>query len=186
MESIASWAAPVFTTIAALMTASNLGSRVTGWGFGVFLAGSILWALLGTLTDQPNLIIQNAILSLLNIFGMWRWLGRQGRIEEGAETAHDKSREAASETLFPVSLCTSATIEGERGRKLGQAVEAMAGCGSGRIAYLVVSEGGIAGVAERLHRLDWKATRVEGDAIRTDLASLETLPRLDRDNWPGR
>ena len=33
METIASWVAPIATTIAALMTASNLGSRVTGWGF---------------------------------------------------------------------------------------------------------------------------------------------------------
>ena len=45
MESIAGWVAPVATTIAALMTASNLGSRITGYGFIVFTVGyaSIGW-----------------------------------------------------------------------------------------------------------------------------------------------
>ena len=186
MESFASWAAPGFTTIAALMTASNLGSRMTGWGFGVFLLGSILWALLGYLTDQPNLVVQNVILSLLNIFGMWRWLGLQGRIDEGAGAAQEKSRAAPSETLFPVSLCTSADIVDRDGRTLGMAIDGMAGCGSGRITYLVVSEGGVAGVGERFHRLDWDEVEVEGQRIRADRKSLSSLPTLERDNWPGR
>ena len=41
MESIATWVAPIATTIAALMTASNLGSRITGYGFIVFTIGSL-------------------------------------------------------------------------------------------------------------------------------------------------
>ena len=41
MESIATWVAPIATTIAALMTASNLGSRITGYGFISFTIGSI-------------------------------------------------------------------------------------------------------------------------------------------------
>jgi len=40
MESIATWVAPIATTIAALMTASNLGSRITGYGFIVFTTAS--------------------------------------------------------------------------------------------------------------------------------------------------
>ena len=69
MESIASWVAPIATTIAALMTASNLGSRVTGYGFVVFTIGSIAWAALGIATGQPNLLWQNVILTGLNLFG---------------------------------------------------------------------------------------------------------------------
>ena len=90
MEMIASWVAPVATTIAALMTASNLGTRITGWGFAVFLIGSIAWGILGLVTDQPSLVWQNVILSILNLFGIWRWLGRQARIEEGARIADDR------------------------------------------------------------------------------------------------
>ena len=83
MESIATWVAPVATTIAALMTASNLGSRITGYGFIVFTVGSLAWLTLGITTGQANLLWQNVILTALNLFGIWRWLGRQAQIEDG-------------------------------------------------------------------------------------------------------
>ena len=52
-RSIAGWVAPVATTIAALMTASNLGSRITGYGFIVFTIGSIAWLYAGRF-DRPG------------------------------------------------------------------------------------------------------------------------------------
>jgi hypothetical protein len=186
MEELARWGAPVLTTIAALMTASNLGSRVTGWGFAVFLGGSILWTALGAMTGQPNLVWQNVILSLLNIFGMWRWLGRQAAIEKGGEEAHERSEDAPGETLFPVSTLISGKLEAAGGTKIGEVVEAMAGCRSGRIAYLVAGEGGVAGMGERLHRLDWSSVEVDGETLRARLASIEGLPVLEKDNWPAR
>ncbi len=186
MEDIVRWGAPLLTTIAALMTASNLGSRITGWGFGVFLAGSILWTALGAMTGQPNLVWQNVILSLLNLFGMWRWLGRQAQIEEGGEKAHARSEQAASETLFPVSLLTNASVIGSNGKTLGVCVDAMAGCASGRVAYVVASEGGIAGVGERLHRLDWQDIRAIDDKLLVKSSTLEGFTVIERGKWPGR
>ena len=50
----ASWVATVATIIAALMTASNLGPRITGYGFIVFTVGSIAWLALGIVTGQAN------------------------------------------------------------------------------------------------------------------------------------
>ena len=47
------------TTIAALMTASNLGSRITGYGFIVFTLGSIAWLTLGIATGQANVKAYN-------------------------------------------------------------------------------------------------------------------------------
>src|SRR6201999_4586061 len=58
---IAEWVAPIATMIAALMTASNLGPRVTGWGFVVFTIGAIAWALIGLTTGQSNLLWQNVL-----------------------------------------------------------------------------------------------------------------------------
>jgi len=78
-----SWVATVATIIAASMTAANLGSRITGYGFCVFLVGSISWLAAGVLTDQPALTWTNILLSFLNLFGIWRWLGRQTKVEEG-------------------------------------------------------------------------------------------------------
>ena len=188
MESIASWVAPIATTIAALMTASNLGSRVTGWGFAVFLVGSIAWATLGAATGQSNLVWQNIILSALNIFGIWRWLGRQQQIEKGADNAAAASEEAPTETLFPASRLTTAHLLGEGGTSLGTAVDAMVGRRSGRIAYLVVAEGGVAGVGETLRRVDWNGLEADGDGFsaRLDERAFAQLPKLERDRWPAR
>jgi hypothetical protein len=188
MESIANWVAPVATTIAALMTASNLGSRITGYGFIVFTIGSLAWLTLGITTDQPNLLWQNVILTALNLFGIWRWLGRQAKIEDGGSAAQEESQQLPSETLFPASLLGKAKLVGAGGTELGTSVEAMLGCRSGRPSYLVVAEGGVAGLGETLRRVEWSDTRVDGDRLVTLLTSdaFAEAPELTKDRWPGR
>ena len=188
MESIAIWVAPIATTIAALMTASNLGSRITGYGFIVFTLGSLAWLTLGIATGQANLLWQNIILTGLNLFGTWRWLGRQAKIEDGGATAQGRSTELASETLFAASLLTRAKLVAADGAELGSNVEAMLGCSSGRPAYLVVAAGGLAGVGETLRRVEWRDAKVEGDQIVTTLTSADfaEAATLERDRWPGR
>jgi hypothetical protein len=188
MEQLASYIAPVATTIAALIVASNLGSRITGAGFIVFTIGSVAWALLGVATDQPNLVWQNVILTALNLFGVWRWLGRQRRIEEGGETAAEASKARAGENLFPVSILAKAPIMSADGEQLGKSVDAMAGCCSGRLAYVVVSEGGVAGVGETLRRLPWIGCSVEDEKVITGLGQSRfcELETLEPDHWPAR
>ena len=188
MESIAIWVAPVATTIAALMTASNLGSRITGYGFVIFTIGSLAWLTLGITTGQANLLWQNIILTGLNLFGIWRWLGHQAKIEDGGSAAQEQSAEMTGETLFPASLLTKAKLIGNDGAELGSSVEAMLGCRSGRPAYLVIAEGGVAGLGETLRRLEWRDTRVEKDWLVTSLTSADfaSADRLIKDQWPGR
>ena len=187
MESIAGIVAPVATTIAALVVASNLGARITGYGFIVFTIGSIAWTGLGYATDQPNLLWQNVILTGLNLFGVWRWLGRQSRIEDGAMAAAEASHSHAGEALFPVSLMMKAKIEDREGRELGTCVDAMAGCQSGRIRYVVVSEGGLAGVGEHLRRLPWTDSSVHSDRLvtRLDSSAFCALRPIRKDEWPA-
>ena len=188
METILTWAAPIATTIAALMTASNLGSRITGAGFIVFTLGSLAWLALGTIGHDPALLWQNVVLTLLNLFGIWRWLGRQQALEEGAEHAAAASEARRGENLFPVSLATRAALTGRGGEILGKCVDAMAGRSSGRIAYLVVAQGGVGGVGETLRRVDWAAIDPDGAGIAAcmDQAWFNDLPVLDKDSWPGR
>ncbi len=170
------------------MTASNLGARITGFGFVVFTLGSIAWLTLGVIGDDPALLWMNVVLTGLNLVGIWRWLGRQAKFEEGAEHAAVASKRKLGENLFPLSLLTSARLAGQGGDPLGQCVDAMAGCGSGRIAYLVVAEGGVGGVGETLRRVDWADVTVEGDCVTTplDRARFARLDRLEKDAWPGR
>lgn len=182
-----SWIATIATIIAASMTAANLGSRITGYGFVVFLVGSLAWLATGLLSDQPALVWTNLVLIVLNIFGIWRWLGRQSRVEEGARTAAHASEVAPGETLFPISLLTRAPVDCS-GREVGHCIDAMAGCGSGRLNYLVVSQGGVAGVGETLRRLPWRCAHVNAERVSVSLSASEfdRLEELARDEWPGR
>ncbi len=188
IQSIATWVAPIATTIAALMTASNLGSRVTGYGFIVFTVGSLAWLALGLSTGQANLLWQNVALTALNLFGIWRWLGRQAAIEKGGAAAQDRSAELPGETLFPASLLTNAKLVGAGGAELGVSVEAMLGCRTGRPSYLVIAQGGVGGVGETLRRVEWRDARVDGDQLVTthDGADFARCVELTKDQWPGR
>ena len=66
-------------------------------------------------------------------------------------------------------------------------MDAMAGCRSGRLNYVVVSEGGVGGVGETLRRLSWTDTAIDGETLRTRLSPKEfaRLEKLQRDQWPG-
>jgi len=187
METSLSWVATIATIAAATITASNLGSRITGYGFIVFTVGSIAWFSLGIMTGQPALTWTNAALTFLNLFGIWRWLGRQAKVEEGAKAASQASETAPSETLFPVSLLTRAKLV-SNGGDLATCVDGMASCESGQIVYLMVSEGGVAGAGETLHRIPWNEIRAEADRVVTGLSErqLLALEPVPKDQWPAR
>lgn len=188
MENIANWVAPLATTIAALMTASNLGSRVTGYGFAVFTVGSLAWLALGLATGQQNLVWQNIILTALNVFGIWRWLGREAKIEEGGKAAQRESQGLPAETMFPASMLGKARVTDRQGAELGNAVDAMVGAHTGKLSYVVVSDGGVAGVGESFRQLPWSEARMVGDTIQAsiDASLFERRPTVERDEWPGQ
>ena len=187
MENSLSWVATIATITAATVTASNLGTRITGYGFIIFTIGSIAWFSLGMITGQPALVWTNAALTFLNLFGIWRWLGRQSKVEEGAMAAAEASEATPGEALFPVSLLTRAKLS-SGSTELATCVDAMAGCSSGRIAYLTVSEGGIAGAGETLRRLPWSNVRAEANRIITDMGERQfrELEAIPKDQWPAR
>ena len=188
MADTISWVATVATIVAASMTAANLGARITGYGFCVFLIGSLSWLATGLLTQQPALVWTNIVLTVLNIFGIWRWLGRQARIEDGASSAADMSAHQPGESLFPVSMLLKASIVDRRGKVLGACVDAMAGCKTGGLRYVVASEGGVAGVGETLRRVPWEAATMESDRLVADLDhhGFDRLPTIEKDEWPAR
>ncbi len=185
MEDILPWVATIATITAASITASNLGSRITGYGFIVFTVGSIAWLGVGLLTDQPAILWTNVALTFLNLFGIWRWLGRQAKVEDGSAAAAHSSRDTPGEPLFPVSILTRGKLK-SGDAQLGTCVDAMAGCGTGRIAYVMVSEGGIAGAGETLRPLRWSELRAEGDDVVTmlDTDGFRAIEAVPKDRWP--
>jgi hypothetical protein len=76
--------AAVTTVVAAVLVAANWSARTTVLGFAVFIVASIAWALDGWLEDKMSLLVQNAILLLVNIVGVIRWLPRASK-EAAAE-----------------------------------------------------------------------------------------------------
>jgi membrane protein implicated in regulation of membrane protease activity len=187
MADIISWIATAATIIAACMTAANLGARITGWGFAVFTVGALCWIASGLMNHQPALVWTNIVLTVLDLFGIWRWLGRQAKVEEGGKAAAEASESTPGEALFPVSLLTRAPVQcGDEA--IGACVDAMAGCRSGNIAYLVASEGGMAGVGETLRRVPWAAVAVDSDTVtvRIDRKEFNALEQMPKDQWPAR
>lgn len=68
------WGASISGTIAAIMVASRLTDRFTGFGFAVFTVSSILWVTSGLWDETYSLALQNAVLTAVNLFGVYRWL----------------------------------------------------------------------------------------------------------------
>ena len=66
--------AAVTTVIAAVLVASNWSPKTMVTGFLVFIVASLAWMLDGWLEGKASLIIQNAVLLLVNLFGVFRWL----------------------------------------------------------------------------------------------------------------
>ena len=65
--------AAVTTVLAASLVAANLNARVTVAGFMIFIVASIAWMVDGRLETKASLVIQNVILLVINIIGVWRW-----------------------------------------------------------------------------------------------------------------
>jgi hypothetical protein len=149
--------------------------------------GSLAWLALGLMTGQPALMWTNIALTFLNLFGIWRWLGRQAKVEEGSRAAARASPSAPGEDLLPVSLQARAGVRSGQSQ-IGSCVDAMAGCASGRIAYVMVSEGGLAGAGEHLRPIPWSELHVEGDDVitRLDESQFCKLEPVPKDRWPSR
>jgi hypothetical protein len=54
--------------------------------------------------------------------------------------------------------------------------------------YVVVSEGGMAGVGETLRKVQWAQAHVEEEAVivRIGADAFNQLEKLPRDQWPAR
>ena len=184
------WVAVAATIVAALITAANLGARVTGWGFIMYVAASAIWIATGIENgfEPLSVIVMHSVLFVVNAFGVWRWLGRERRYEDSREYAHKRSKWARVPTLFSAGSLIGATVTRRDKESLGTVVDAMFNCDEKSIAYLVVSEGGIAGAGETLRAVPPDHLRFESEAIVSNLTDSEWqgLPPIENDHWPAK
>ncbi len=73
LEILRGFAAGV-TIVAAALVAANWNARVTVAGFAIFIVTALAWMADGWLEGKTSLVLQNAVLLLINVFGVWRWL----------------------------------------------------------------------------------------------------------------
>ena len=186
MESVAEWLAPAATMLAAVMTAANLGARVTGWGFVVFTIGSAGWIIVGLSSGQTNLVVTNGVLAVINGVGIWRWLGRQARYEAVAEAAEAAGHAPHTTSVVPASGLAGRTIAGADGQNLAEAVEAIIDCETATDHHLVVRFGGVGGIGEQIVAIPRADFTLAADAISTrlDAPAIAALPRLDASERP--
>ena len=90
-------------------------------------------------------------------------------------------------------VLSASTLKGDKvrnsaGEDLGVVDELMIDLGSGRIAYAVVSFGGMLRMGNKLFAVPWNAMQVDEDEkcliLNVDKRTLETAPGFDKDNWP--
>lgn len=86
------------------------------------------------------------------------------------------------------------TLEGDNvynqaGEKLGEIDHIMLDVRQGRIAYAVLSTGGVLGVGETLHAVPWSALTLDADkkcfVMNIDKERLSNAPGFDKDHWPS-
>lgn len=79
-------------------------------------------------------------------------------------------------------------VRNTRGEDLGEIKELMVDLSEGRIAYAVLSFGGILGIGDKLFAIPWQAFSVsqEEKALVLDVEKekMENAPGFDKNNWP--
>ena len=186
MDDIAGWIAPIATMMAAMMTAANLGARVTGWGFVVFTLGSISWSIVGFASGQTNLIATNLFLTLVNVVGIWRWLGRQRAYEDGGKSAVGASKRVSGPTLFTATGLAGLPVVDSAGEDVGKAVEALLETETGQINYVVIASGGVGGIQESLRAVPRDQIKFGSERLELFIQApaFMALPALADGNWP--
>lgn len=91
-------------------------------------------------------------------------------------------------------VMSASTLEGDdvvnsAGENLGEIKEIMIDVPSGRVAYAVLSSGGLLGIGDKLFAIPWGALTLDTDRkcfiLDVDAERLKAAPGFDKDHWPS-
>jgi hypothetical protein len=94
------WFGAIGAIVASGLLAGDLGRRVTGWAFVLFMAVALAWVASGIVSRTWPLVIQNAILLVIDSWGAWQFLldpHKRRVIEKQEELAEEAEAEVAAE-----------------------------------------------------------------------------------------
>jgi sporulation protein YlmC with PRC-barrel domain len=91
--------------------------------------------------------------------------------------------------FLTASTLTGDTVKNPQGESLGDLKDIMLDTVNGKIAYGVLSFGGVLGMGEKLFAVPWDALMVDGEhqqlILNVDKERLKNAPGFDKDHWPN-
>ena len=95
------WIAALCTMLAAGLIAADLGRKATGWGFVLFCVVAVTWIVSGLTGGSPPIAAMNAILLVINAWGVWQYLlnpRNKAKLERLEALEEQADRQAAADT----------------------------------------------------------------------------------------
>lgn len=104
--------------------------------------------------------------------------------------ATDSSRKhGPGPELMGAATLTGDSVINHKDESLGDIKEIMLDMRSGRVAYAVLSFGGLFGMGDKLFAMPWSALKLDTVkkcfVLNAEKSKLETAPGFDKDAWPN-
>ena len=91
--------------------------------------------------------------------------------------------------VMAADTLTGDDVRNAADEKLGEITDIMIDVPSGRVAYAVMSVGGVLGLGDKLFAVPWSALRLDTErkCFRLDASKerVENAPGFDKDHWPS-
>ena len=187
MEDIIAWVATVATIIAALMTASNLGPRITGYGFVVFTVGSLAWLALGII-DRPARARLDEHRSHRSEPLRHLALARPAGADRGGGDV-SRGGERTGSGRNPVSRVAASQSTGRGSGRAGCSEPASTRWSAAAAAGFTTSSyrrAGSPASARRFGACLGTAQAPKTDRLVSTVDRFDGLTEIEKDQWPGR
>ncbi len=106
-----------------------------------------------------------------------------------SETTDVPRRRGPGPELMGAHTLTGNDVVNELDESLGDIKEIMLDMRSGRVAYAVLSFGGLLGMGDKLFAVPWSALKLDTNnerfVLNVEKSRLESAPGFDRNAWPN-
>ena len=109
------------------------------------------------------------------------------RYRSGADYWKDSS-EGPGPQLMAADTLTGDEVRNAADEKLGEITDIMLDVPTGRVAYAVMSVGGVLGIGNKLFAIPWSAMQLDPQhkcfRLNIEKARFDEAPGFDKDHWP--
>ena len=94
-----------------------------------------------------------------------------------------------SPSFLSASTLSGDAIKNPQGDSLGDLKDIMIDTSTGKVAYAVLSFGGVLGMGDKLFAVPWESLAVDGEnkclVLNVSKERLKDAPGFDKDHWPN-